>query len=41
MTAKYGNKFRLFTIATLVGRPRKLGGRAVGLEIVLDSPITG
>jgi uncharacterized protein len=36
MTAKYRNKFRLFTIVTLIGRPRKYGGRAVGLEITLD-----
>ncbi len=37
MTAKYGNKFRWFTIVTLVGCLRKHGGRAVGLEISLDS----
>jgi hypothetical protein len=36
MTAKYGNKFRWFTIVTLIGRPRRNGGRAVGLEISLD-----
>lgn len=33
MTAKYGNKFRWFTIVTLIGRSRKRGGRAVGIEI--------
>ena len=37
MTEKYGNKFRWFTLITLIGRPRKNGGRAVGLEIRLDS----
>ena len=36
MTAKYKNKFRWFTIVLLAGRPRKHGGRAVGLEISLD-----
>jgi PPOX class probable F420-dependent enzyme len=36
MTAKYGNRFRWFTIVTLIGRPRKHGGRAVGLEITPD-----
>ncbi|WP_020667493.1 PPOX class F420-dependent oxidoreductase [Amycolatopsis nigrescens] len=36
MTAKYRNKFRWFTIVTLLGRARKRGGRAVGLEITLD-----
>lgn len=39
LTAKYG-KFRLLTIALLIGRPRKRGGRAVGLEISLDSNST-
>jgi uncharacterized protein len=37
MTAKYGNRFRWFTIVTLIGRLRRYGGRAVGLEISLDS----
>ncbi|WP_425425503.1 PPOX class F420-dependent oxidoreductase [Amycolatopsis marina] len=37
MTAKYGNKFRWFTVITLIGRPRKHGGRAVGIEISLDA----
>jgi PPOX class probable F420-dependent enzyme len=37
MTVKYGNRFRWFTIVTLIGRLRKHGGRAVGLEITLDS----
>ncbi|WP_112669035.1 PPOX class F420-dependent oxidoreductase [Micromonospora saelicesensis] len=37
MTAKYGNKFRWFTLVTLAGRLRKHGGRAVGLEISLES----
>lgn len=37
LTAKYGNNFRVFTIATLMGRPRKHGGHAVGIEITLDS----
>ncbi|WP_132476613.1 PPOX class F420-dependent oxidoreductase [Rhodococcus sp. SMB37] len=37
MTAKYGNKFRVFVITTLFGSPRKHGGRAVGLEISLDA----
>ncbi|MDA8369622.1 MAG: PPOX class F420-dependent oxidoreductase [Nocardiopsaceae bacterium] len=36
MTAKYRNRFRWFTIVTLIGRPRKRGGRAVGVEIRLD-----
>lgn len=37
MTAKYGNQFRVFTLVTLLGVPRKRGGRAIGLEITLDS----
>lgn len=37
MTAKYRNKFRWFTIVTLIGRARKRGGRAVGLEISLGA----
>lgn len=37
LTAKYGNRFRLFVIATLVGSLRTHGGRAVGLEIDLDA----
>ena len=36
LTAKYGNQFRLFRVISLVGAPRKHGGRAVGLEITLD-----
>ncbi|QOR70977.1 PPOX class F420-dependent oxidoreductase [Ruania alkalisoli] len=36
MTAKYGNRFRWFTIVTLLGRPRRRGGRAVGLEVTVD-----
>ncbi len=44
MTAKYGNKFRVFVITTLLGSLRKHGGRAVGVEISLDdgvSAVTG
>lgn len=37
MTAKYGNKFRWFTIITLLGRARKRGGRAVGIEITTST----
>lgn len=37
MTAKYGNKFRMFVITTLLGSLRKHGGRAVGLEISFAS----
>lgn len=37
LTAKYGNRFRLFTIVTLLGRLRKHGGRAVGFEITLTN----
>ncbi|MEU4311984.1 PPOX class F420-dependent oxidoreductase [Nocardia sp. NPDC024068] len=33
MTAKYGTKFRIFVLTTLLGRFRPHGGRAVGLEI--------
>ncbi|WP_168200630.1 PPOX class F420-dependent oxidoreductase [Allokutzneria sp. NRRL B-24872] len=33
MTAKYGNKFRWFTIVLLLGRGRRNGGAAVGIEI--------
>lgn len=36
MTVKYGNRFRWFAVVTLIGRPRKHGGRAVGIEISLD-----
>ncbi|MFD2028642.1 PPOX class F420-dependent oxidoreductase [Promicromonospora aerolata] len=36
MTAKYGNRFRWFTLVTLIGRPRTHGGRAVGIEISWD-----
>lgn len=38
LTAKYGNKFRVFVITTLLGSLRKHGGRAVGLEISLNPP---
>lgn len=38
MTAKYGNRFRWFTIVLLLGRPRRRGGPAVGLEIRLEPP---
>jgi uncharacterized protein len=43
MAAKYGCKFRVFMFVTLLGRPRKHGGRAVGLEITLaeDGPRDG
>ncbi|WP_129784631.1 PPOX class F420-dependent oxidoreductase [Promicromonospora panici] len=37
MTVKYGNRFRLFTLVLLLGRPRKHGGRAVGIEISWDA----
>lgn len=37
LTAKYGHRFRWFTIVTLIGRPRRRGGRPVGLEITLDT----
>ncbi len=36
LTAKYGNRFRLFQFVTLLGAFRKHGGRAVGLEITVD-----
>lgn len=36
LLAKYRTKFLLFMFATLLGRPRRRGGRAVGLEIALD-----
>jgi hypothetical protein len=41
MTAKYGNRFRLFVTATLLGRPRRHGGHAVGLELTFenDAPV--
>lgn len=35
LTAKYGNRFRLFRIVTLLGALRKHGGRGIGLEITL------
>lgn len=35
LTAKYGHRFRWFTIVTLIGRGRRRGGRPVGLEITL------
>lgn len=38
MTAKYGNKFRVFVLITTLGRLRRRGGPAVGLEITLDVP---
>jgi len=37
MTAKYGNRFRLFRLVTLLASPRN--GSAVGLMIDLDTPI--
>lgn len=40
MTAKYGYKFRFFELVLFLGRPRKRGGRAVGLEITFDSVAT-
>jgi PPOX class probable F420-dependent enzyme len=41
MTAKYGVAFRIFGLVTLLGRFRRHGGRAVGLEIELagDLPL--
>ena len=36
MTAKYGRRFRFFTLVLFAGRLRRRGGRAVGLEITLD-----
>ncbi|MFI5717237.1 PPOX class F420-dependent oxidoreductase [Nocardia sp. NPDC051750] len=36
LKAKYGNKFRIFVLTTLLGSVRRRGGRAVGLE--LDIP---
>lgn len=39
MTAKYGNKFRVFVVTTLLGRRRRRGGPAVGIEIVLDGDL--
>jgi uncharacterized protein len=35
LTAKYSHRFRWFTLVTLIGRPRRRGGRPVGLEITL------
>ena len=35
LTAKYGWKFRFFRLVSWLGRGRRRGGRAVGLEIVL------
>lgn len=40
MTAKYGMQFRFFRLVSLLGAPRKHGGRAVGLEITLDEDTT-
>lgn len=37
MTAKYGNRFRLFQLVTFIASPRN--GRAVGLELTLDTAI--
>lgn len=37
LRTKYGLKFRLFTLITLLGRPRRHGGRAFGLEITFVS----
>ncbi|SDN47204.1 hypothetical protein SAMN04489726_6760 [Allokutzneria albata] len=36
MTAKYGNKFRWITIVLMLGRGRRNGGAAVGVEISLS-----
>ena len=36
LRAKYGMKFRLFVLVTLIGRPRRRGGCAVGLEITAE-----
>ncbi|MEV0042973.1 hypothetical protein AB0H60_05610 [Nocardia rhamnosiphila] len=33
MTAEYDVAFRIFVLVTLLGRFRRHGGRAVGLEI--------
>jgi PPOX class probable F420-dependent enzyme len=41
MTAKYGNRFRWFTLVTLIGRPREQGGPAVGIEIAWDPDAAG
>ncbi|QVQ52737.1 PPOX class F420-dependent oxidoreductase [Spiractinospora alimapuensis] len=38
MTAKHGNKFRVFVLVTALGWFRRRGGPAVGLEITLDTP---
>lgn len=37
LTAKYGNKFRWFTIITFIGRVRRAGGAAVAVEIMLET----
>lgn len=36
MTAKYGLRFRWFTVVLLLGRARRYGGAAVGIEITWD-----
>lgn len=36
LIAKYGNRFRLFRVVTVLGTLRKHGGPGIGLEIVLD-----
>jgi PPOX class probable F420-dependent enzyme len=33
LTAKYGNRFRWFMVVQLLGRARRAGGAAVGIEI--------
>jgi uncharacterized protein len=33
LAAKYGLRFRWFTLITFIGRPRRRGGRPVGIEI--------
>ncbi|WP_037333802.1 PPOX class F420-dependent oxidoreductase [Saccharomonospora piscinae] len=38
MLAKYGTAFRWFVLVTFLGRWRRRGGPAVGLEFVLDEP---
>lgn len=37
LTAKYGRRFRLFRLITLLGALRRHGGQAVGLEISLSA----
>lgn len=37
LAAKYGRRFRFFTVVLFAARPRRHGGRPVGLEITLDA----